>query len=339
MVKKELNGVWLLEAFRRSGVDTDRLVQEYPTELNNLIIDPSNVSLQDLNAVLLCCARLSGDESLGLHMLDNVDVIMLGPMGYLQMNAPTVRHLMEFTTDFYHTLYRGDTFHFSVGEKISTIEFRMDMPLSLSGRHQNEWSLGFLPDFITKKLGYRWQPRRTEFTNDAPDNIADLVEVFGADISFNASRTAFEFETEFLDLTINKSDPHLLKVLTNQAEALMREIGQQEPSVTLTRLYILEGLERGGANSSDIAQRMAMSRSTLKRRLASHGLTFRKLRDEVIRQVAGEALLDSEVDVGEVASKLGYSELSAFDRAFKRLSGFSPTQFRKIKGQQVTQGK
>ncbi len=331
MAKKKLQGLWVLEAFRRSGVDTDRLVRECSAELKNLIATPLTTSTQDLNTVLLCCARLSEDENFGLHMVDNVDVVMMGPMGYLQVNAPTVKHLMEFTTKFFHTLYLGASFHFTRGEKTSTIEFRLDMPLGVSARHQNEWSLAFLPDFITKQVGYRWQPLSAEFTNDAPDNINDLVELFGSDISFNAGRTAFHFDTSILDLKINKTDPHLLKVLTNQAEAIMREIGYKDPFITMIRFQILEGMESGSGSSADVAQRMAMSRSTLKRRLEDHGLTFRGLRDEVIREVASEALLDADVDVGEVSSKLGYSELSAFDRAFKRLTGLSPTQFRDAK--------
>jgi len=95
------------------------------------------------------------------------------------------------------------------------------------------------------------------------------------------------------------------------------------------RLQILELLESDGTNSSDIARRMAMSRSTLKRSLAVRGLTFRGLRDEIIKDVACKALLETEAEVGTVASKLGYSELSAFDRAFKRITGMSPTMYRR----------
>jgi len=329
MAKKELSGVWLLEAFRRGGVDTDLLVQECPVELNNLITDPRTTSPGDLNTVLVNCARLSGDESFGLHMPDFVDVVMMGPMGYLQLNAPTVGHLMDFTADFYHTLYLNANLNFSINDTIGTIEFRMERPFDITCRHQNEWTLGFLPDFISKKLGYHWHPLRAEFMNDAPDNIGDLVELFGGDITFNSDRTAFEFGIEVLDFTLNKTDPHLLKVLTNQAETLMQEVGQLNNFVSMTRMLILEGLELGCANSSDIARRLAMSRSTFKRRLGKEGLSFRMLRDEIIRQVAMDALRNTKAEVGDVAAKLGYSELSAFDRAFKRLVGVSPGGFRR----------
>lgn len=332
MVRKKLPGIWLLEAFKRGGVDTDFLMQECSLELENLIADPRTTSPNDLNNVLSNCAKSGGDESFGLHMVNNVDVVMMGPMGYLQLNAPTVKHLLDFTADFFHTLYQSAAFEVSIDEGICTVEFRMDRPHSLYCRHQNEWSLGFLPEFISNQLGYRWQPLRAEFANDAPDNIADLVEIFGGDITFNSSRTAFEFKVGDLDLSLNKTDPHLLKVLTNQAEALMQEIGDLNSFVSMTRMLILEGLELGSANSSDIARRLAMSRSTFKRRLGKEGLSFRKLKDQIIQQVASEALINTEAEVGDVAAKLGYSELSAFDRAFKRLAGVSPSAFRRENG-------
>jgi len=328
MAEKELRGIWVLEALRRGGVETDRLAREHPIELDNLLTDPRTISPTDLNVILNCCVRLSGDQSLGLHMIDYVDVIMMGPMGYLQLNAPTVRDLLDVTVNFFHILYRDAAFIFSTDGRIGTVEFRYERPPDICFRQHNEWSLGFLPCFITNQLGYRWQPLRAEFTNDAPESITDLAAVFGDDLSFNAERTAFEFDVSLLDITINRTDPHLLRILTKQAETLMHDVNQARPFAAAVRMHVLEGLEKGSAGSGDVAHRMAMSRSTLKRRLADCDLTFRRLRDEVIYQVATKALLDTTVDVGTVAAKLGYSELSAFDRAFRRLAGVSPTKFR-----------
>ena len=329
MAKPDLFGVWLLEAFERGGVDTDQLEQKCPEEFNNLITNPRTASPGDLNTVLVNCAHLSEDNSFGLHLPNYVDTVMLGTLGFLQWNAPTVRHLMGFTVEYFQTLYLDASFEFSINENMGTIEFRMDSPFNSSCRHQNEWSLGFFADFISKKRGCRWHPIRTEFMNDAPDNIADLVEIFGGDISFNSDRTAFEFGVEELDFTLNKTDPHLLEILTDRAETLMAEVGHLNSFVSMTRLLILEGLELGNANSSHIARMLDMSRSTFKRRLAKEGGSFRALRKEIIRQVAVDALKNTEVEVGEVAAKLGYSELSAFDRAFKKMVGVSPGGYRR----------
>ena len=87
----------------------------------------------------------------------------------------------------------------------------------------------------------------------------------------------------------------------------------------------------GGASIEAIAHRLAMSRTTLNRRLAAEGTSFRKLRDTVILQVAKKALLETDIAVNQLADKLGFSEISAFDRSFRRISGMTPTLYRQIK--------
>lgn len=64
----------------------------------------------------------------------------------------------------------------------------------------------------------------------------------------------------------------------------------------------------------------------MKRRLREEGCSFRQLRDEIVGQLSQEALKQTDAQVSEIALKLGYSELSSFDRAFGRLTGMSPTR-------------
>jgi len=328
MAHEELPGIWLLEVFKRGGVDTQRLALDHPAEVRGMLRDPGGLPPRSLNTLLNACARLSGDESLGLHMIEWVDVTMLGTYGYLMANAPTVGRFLDVAVKYYPTLYRGAVLELHMEGAISILEFRVAGVTRVSPRHLHEWMLGFLADFIGRRLGSGWLPIRTLFANEAPEDPSGLEPVFGGDIAFNASRTAFEFETEILDRTINAADWHLLKLLTDQAETLLAGIHQRGSIEARIRLQILEHMERGRATSRYIALRMGMSRSTLKRRLAADGLTFRELRRETIREVATRALSETDVEVGAVALKLGYSELSAFDRAFRRITGMSPTKYR-----------
>ncbi|MCK9994952.1 MAG: AraC family transcriptional regulator ligand-binding domain-containing protein [Candidatus Krumholzibacteria bacterium] len=318
-----------MEAIRRGGVDTYRLSRDHPNEIRNLLADPGALPPDELNFILNLCAELSGDDNFGLHLVDLVDPTMFGPLGYLLANAPTFDRLLYFTEMYYHTLYRSAVFELNKGETVCSLEFRVQGSPQVSLRHLNEWPLGFFAVYFARQIGHGWLPLRVEFTNEAPDDVRELERVFGSNITFNAPRTAFEFEREILDRKINTSDSRFLKILTDQAEALLLEVVRPESFETGVRLQILELLESGGANSRDIARNMAMSRSTLKRELAARSLTFRGLRNEIIKEVACKALLETDTEVGALARKLGYSELSAFDRAFKRITGMNPTMFKR----------
>ncbi|HVK77274.1 MAG TPA: helix-turn-helix transcriptional regulator [Kofleriaceae bacterium] len=77
-----------------------------------------------------------------------------------------------------------------------------------------------------------------------------------------------------------------------------------------------------------VARRLGMSERTLQRRLKDEGTTFAVLVDEVRTDLARMYLADDRLAVYEVAFLLGFSEPSAFNRAFKRWLGTSPREYR-----------
>jgi AraC-like DNA-binding protein len=99
---------------------------------------------------------------------------------------------------------------------------------------------------------------------------------------------------------------------------------------------ILKNLGRGDASSDTIARELGMSRSKLKRNLNMINHSFRALRDGVIYDVASQSLAETSSSITSIALMLGYSELSAFDRAFFRLTGMSPGEYRRVNGRSVS---
>lgn len=97
---------------------------------------------------------------------------------------------------------------------------------------------------------------------------------------------------------------------------------------TLVRALIDRQLANGRARVADIADQLNMSRQTLYKRLKEENQTFAALLDQARREQALVFLRDRRRTLTEVAHQLGFSELSAFSRAFKRWMGQSPAHFR-----------
>ncbi len=76
------------------------------------------------------------------------------------------------------------------------------------------------------------------------------------------------------------------------------------------------------------ASEMGVSRRTIQRQLAASRLTFQELVNQFRLQSAAEMLADENTSIIEIATKLGYANSANFSRAFQRLSGVTPTQFR-----------
>ncbi|MEZ4471665.1 MAG: helix-turn-helix transcriptional regulator [bacterium] len=85
---------------------------------------------------------------------------------------------------------------------------------------------------------------------------------------------------------------------------------------------------RGLAQLEDVASRLGISGRSLQRRLAEHGTTFKRMAADVRMEVAANLLTDGRLAVGEVAYMTGFSDASAFHRAFKQVHGCTPLEFR-----------
>jgi AraC-like DNA-binding protein len=92
---------------------------------------------------------------------------------------------------------------------------------------------------------------------------------------------------------------------------------------------IVEGLPGGIPSVIQVAEYLGMSPRTLKRRLSEKGLTFRDLVQKIQQDVSLDLIKNSPLSMAEIAFQTGFSEQSAFNRAFKRWTGESPADFRK----------
>ena len=88
----------------------------------------------------------------------------------------------------------------------------------------------------------------------------------------------------------------------------------------------------GAGSGLLVAQTLNVSTSTLKRRLHEEGTTFRDLRESILREHAMLRILDRSMSISQIASDLGYSDLTNFSHAFKRWTGHSPSDFRNGQG-------
>ena len=320
-----------MEIFRRSGVDTNQLALLCPDEVENALIDLPNLDFSAADTLFDGCAHLTGDQSFGLHLTDYIELPMLGTFGYLLGNAPTIRRLLEITEHYFPIFYRGAQISIQYNGSVCLLECDRGGVSLESRRHINEWTLAFFFSLISNYIEQQTFLLHTEFKNSAPADLTELKQVFGENISFNAPRTAFEFRADILDKSITGSSHHFLDILIEQAESFLQEILQPESLEARVKLLILERLELGEAKIEPIAHSLAMSRTSLNRRLSAKGTSFRKLRDSVIIQVADKVLFETNTTISLVAHKLGFSEMSAFDRSFRRITGMSPTEYRQAK--------
>ena len=104
---------------------------------------------------------------------------------------------------------------------------------------------------------------------------------------------------------------------------------EEPPVVLAVRRALVDALHGGQCDLHAVARKTGTSERTLQRRLAKAGVSFGDLLEQTRRALAERYLRDRDVAIGEVSYLLGYSEQSAFSRAFRRWTGVSPAAFRR----------
>lgn len=142
---------------------------------------------------------------------------------------------------------------------------------------------------------------------------------------------------QWLDLSIPESTPGLLHGMTGVLHGVLAR-GPASDIVEKTRHAIQQGMSRGVLGEEQIADPMNISTRHLRRLLGQHGTSYERLLDEVRRDAALRLMADAAVSLTRIAYELGFQDPSSFTRAFRRWTGYSPSEFRRRQAQLVSGG-
>lgn len=156
----------------------------------------------------------------------------------------------------------------------------------------------------------------------------DWPRLFGAPVAFGAARSALVLPARALALPNVQSTRTLESFLEETPHRLV--VPSFLPPSTAERLRALLGARPGEAppTADDAARVLGLSPSTLRRRLAAEGTSWRALKDASRRDVALRYVVDTDLPFAEIAALLGFDEPSTFFRAFRRWTGTTPTRYR-----------
>lgn len=153
--------------------------------------------------------------------------------------------------------------------------------------------------------------------------------VFGAPLVFGAERPAVVFDAALLRSPVMRTEEELDEFIARSPAGLLSRPAYGATVVDQVRRIVEQGVGAAWVTADEVAGRLAMSPQTLRRRLAAEGTSLRQIRDGVLRDVAVTALVQGDETLASLAQRLGFSEPSAFTRAFVRWTGSPPSAYRR----------
>ena len=199
----------------------------------------------------------------------------------------------------------------------------------LGMRLSNEATLASAVSIARQVCPVPLAPLEVKVRHPAPRSIAAHEDWFGCPVRFGADLDAILYADEALARPNILGDEGISQYLTTHLDAELSDITRQPALVTQAKAAIAQALSEGTPKMAEIALGLGLSARSFHRRLSEHGVSFQALTEETRRDLAEGLLLDESHSLAEIAFLTGFSEQSAFTRAFKRWVGTTPATYRK----------
>jgi AraC-like DNA-binding protein len=311
---------------RDFGIDSDPVIREAGLD-PSLFDDGSNVIPHAaLGRLLTLCVARTGCPHFGLLVGERATILSLGLVGRLMQQSETVGDAMRALVSNLSIQNRGSVPSLTICDDVALFTFSVYQREVESADQIADGSLAVAVNALRALCGSDWNPSEVLLPRAAPLDPEPYRRHFRAPVRFNEESAVLVFPTRDLAIRIAGADPMVRAVLEDLIRQMKSSQGA-EFSDDIRRL-LRARLTSTRCSADTIAKLLAMHRRTLSRRLKASGMGYRSIANEVRFEIARQLLEDTEVPLGQIAAALGYSEASAFTRAFRRWSGQTPTSWR-----------
>jgi AraC-like DNA-binding protein len=270
---------------------------------------------------------LEGRPGLGLRIAEGISARHFGVVGYAALACSNLAEALQRMERFHASVYDVNPAHVSLDERGVSIEWGVER--GRPGALVDETAIASLVQLARDMTGRYWPVSEVAFVNPPPSDLRPYRDFFGGEVLFNQPSTRLVFNAEYMALPLRKSDPALASLLDRQAEQLLQQVSEVPAAVDAWRRTLVPLIREGNTSLAALARAHHSSPRTLQRRLSEQGTSFQQLLDDTRRHLAEGHLKESRLDLAEIALLLGYSEQSAFTRAFRAWTGLPPAQWRR----------
>jgi AraC-like DNA-binding protein len=272
--------------------------------------------------------RRTSDPCVGLHMGESYLPGALNILGYVVLSCRSAADVLDRLARYAAILNDGLRVTVAREGDESVCRFAavegLNNYLTRAPRHAIEAMCAGVTVTLRNITGHAIEPRTIAFCHSAPSDVGEHRRVFGRAAQFDAAENLLAFLTSDLDAAVRSSNPELLEVFERHANAIIDELDEHGPvSRRIVRL-LSERVKGIAPTLDDVASELAMSIRSVQRSLRAEGTSYQLLLDDVRRELAVRHLAVRGTSAAEVAFLTGFSEPSAFSRAFRRWTGMTP---------------
>lgn len=313
----------LASALSHAGIDVDAWLESACLSEGDLTNLERRITVEQSHALAEAALDLTGDPALGLRIVERIGPGEENLFTYLAASSATGREAFERATRYVAIV--GSDFEFRLereGDKSVCVAESASRDGRV-GRFAAEVSVGMMVKLGRQVAGDK-DMIEVWFRHEAPEYVDQYEAAYELPIHFGQRCDALVGRYAKLDSPLPRADSALCDLLDEHARSLMDRLPRSDSFSDRVREVVANELASGDPSAEHVAEALGVSTRTLRRRLKDEGTSHQELLDDVRNGLARSYLTEGKLGITEVAFLLGFSDASAFHKAFRRWTGRSP---------------
>jgi AraC-like DNA-binding protein len=313
----------------RRGINAEPALSGAGISRRQLLQDDIGLSAASQYRFLELAATEANDQLLGLHVAAEVDIRAVGLLFYLTGASRTVSEALDNLARYGRTT--NEALVAEISRQADEVILAIRRVEEFEEPHRQFFELLALWFIRTlhKETNRDFTLSRVTFTHARNADLREVHHLLRCPVDFGQGADSWILPRRVMDLPIVSEDSQLLKILTAHAEDLLAERHLVTGLQSMVANQLVSLLPRGESRAAVVARELGMSPRSFTRHLAEEGTTFGEILERLRQRLAARYLADDRMSVQQIAWLLGYSEVGAFNHAYKRWTGTAPRRTRK----------
>ncbi|MEE4250042.1 MAG: AraC family transcriptional regulator ligand-binding domain-containing protein [Alcanivoracaceae bacterium] len=283
--------------------------------------DGERVPLAAQDALWEAFCSAAQEPLIGLRLGLELQAGHLDLAGLLLMTCETYGESLDALLEYYPIVGEGGDFSLQIVRDEVCLSYHAHYHVRMAERV--ETVIAALLNLSHWNSGGGFQASRVELCHRPLDEPSRYHQLLGCPVTFNSAVNSICFPQSMLSLPLIQANAAMRDQLLKLADSQLSQLGDNSLSRQVAALIC----EQPRWGKEKVADSMGMSGRHLIRLLADERMSFKQIRDRELLRLAQRALQE-EIRISDVALQLGFSDESAFAKAFRRWTGMSPGQYR-----------
>jgi len=318
----------LLDRAGVAGVDARRVLDAIGVTRATLVDVNGWVPVDAMARAWVLVSEQAADADFGLRAAETLPMGVYGVLEFATMSSPDIGETLHRVARYYRLMGAMSELGLEVGAAGGRVTLRPVVSIEPARlRHYHEYTFAFLVTRGRMLGGERVAPSEVRFTHPEPaTGTGEHARIFRSPVRFGQPMNELYVPRAVMEIPLRAADPASSAILARTGETMLA--ADAGDALDRVRTVASAALDAGDARLELVARRLGVGARTLQRRLGGRGTTYARILDEVRSEKAQRWVEQGTMSLGEIAFGLGFSEPSAFHRAFKRWTGRTPRDYR-----------